>query len=306
MADVVAKVWTLPVVGGRRYSKQPLTEPAFGSSGVNSSNQATSTTIILDLREDYSESSLLWLTTNQYLQRAPSYTHLPTGGLWGSGCARFVPGYFTGDTGDSMGQHVCGLGQILGFNSVVPGGVCRQFSFGQLFRYGAGYVSEQNGPKDAIFGRNGNAGGGGRPMIIPKWYDPLGENQFLDTVFAACDDEVCNCTDDPEDRMYGNDVPNPYDARDYSGIWQWMLFQVSLDGLLRVRIWTKDEALTHQGTLITAQDWADSGTAGDFPELDNINFVNSVENPTSECYKEMCYVKIQLGSDAEIPPPWQV
>jgi hypothetical protein len=303
----VAKTWELDVIGGRRYSTNTApAEPESGDAGINSSNQATATTIILDLREDPDTKNYIFTTTGnlpggEAMLRAPSLTHVADGGFWGSGAIRVVPGDW--EDGESAGQHVCGIGSIGSWDTVVGGSGCRQFAIGMLFRFGSGWISEQNGTKEIIVQRSGAGGGGGRPMIVPKWYDPLGIGEVNDIIFPACDDEMCNCTRDPDDDAFGNDGPNPYfDYRDYYDEWCWLELSADLDGnWMRTHIWTADGV--HAGTFMAEQDYTESGTSGSFPGLDNLNFLNPVASPTSNCYKEMCYVEFRLGNSSSITPP---
>lgn len=277
-------------------------EPAFGARaiGVSESTQnAADTTIILDLRQDFTDSNLLWITTEPVsgtTERLPSYTHQPTGGYWGTGGCKIVPGHFT-DPGDPQGQHACGFGEMHNFDTIA-GGACRQIAVGQLSRWGSTYYSQQSGYKDLILLRDGDTGGGGRPMIIPK------VNAFTgDMIFPACDDEMCNCSRDPADDEFGNDEPNPwFNYEDYFGEWVWLELRVDMDaGWIRTYIWTADGV--HNGTFMTEQDFASSGTAGSIPGLDKFNFLNSVDSPDANCYKEMCWIEFRLGSSAAITPP---
>lgn len=264
-------------------------EPAFGDAGFNDATQlATGTTIIFDLRQDYSTRNVLDVSTapfeTQTMIRPASYTYQPSGGYWGTGGARFVMGYFT-DPEDEYGQHNTGLGELDGFDAAA-GGSCTSMSVGFLARFGSTWITEPDGNKSLIVKRDG--GGGARPMIIPKEVN-VATNQVL----GACDGTVC---------QFSDDGPNQIDLVE---VWQWIQMEIDTAGAgrLTTRVWDEDGIFTGSGISVMERAMLE-GTGGTLPGIDIINaFVNSVETPTANCWMEMCYAEVWLNVATGMTPP---
>lgn len=278
--------------------------PASGHSGINLTTQeATDDVVIIDLREPLNTYTNVQWAEDTYptgtVGRAATITYQAGGGYYGQGCARFVPGWMHGDPGDPAGEHMCSIGQLLGWNAVAPGGSCTKVTVGALVRYGTSYWTTGQRGKSIILLRTGTGGGDTRPMVLARGSTQVG--------FGPCDGTLGNYNTDPQGTDFFNEDGGPAPNQlNYEEQWQWVQFEVDLDvptgvGEGRVLLWTEDGTVA--GTPILRNDYTED-VGGTIPGADGIHgWVNSWETIDSNYWHEIEYIEIWIGQSTGMTPP---
>lgn len=268
--------------------------PPVGHEGINFvTNNVTAPYFRLDLGSSaFASSNLAWIAADDVggatMVRAPACNYSPTGGPFGRGYNRFIPGGYSVTVDNPRGEHYCGIGQILGLPLLSPDPT--KFTLGMTVRLGSGWFTEGDGNKEVVILRSA----GDRPMIIPK----IGSST---TILAACDGTVCNCNADLMPREYGNDSNTVPDQELLYGRWQYVEMQMdtAAPGAIYVKVWDEDQV--YAGEYIYSD--MNEGAGGELEGIDIINFVSQVTSPTAACYKDIALVEGWLGSATNRGPP---
>lgn len=248
--------------------------------------RVTAARSVLDLASNAPRNWPAWVSDATYpmpMLRAATYQRFTTGGPFGAGFTRFLPGSFSDG---NRGEHYCGVGQVHGFDAV---GDSSRLVCGLMIRFGSTFFTDQieNGTMKQLIFINDT---GQRPMMLPK-------GNSLTRVMAPCDGTLCMTGVTPDGTPdWHNDYNNQPDIK--LGQWLWIEFAVNSNlPVTSVKTWSED------GELVGEPTYAPWASPGRVTTMDICGFLNSIPVQGAEPWYDLERIEFAVGRTAELTPP---